>query len=215
MTTLNLDDLRTRWQGATRHLPATTELRDEIFAELIAAYTAPDRHYHDLLHIAECLKEFEGVRHLAHDPAALQIAIWFHDVVYDGRRSDNEARSADAAAAALARLGATAAFVEDVRRLIRFTCHDAGPATADGKLIADIDLASLAAAPEVFGENTRRIRREYPHVPDDAFRRGRAEILARFLQRPRIYYTDVFFDRYERRARENLEREVGTTGEHG
>lgn len=184
-------------------------MRDQVFDELVAAYTAPDRHYHDICHIADCLDEFDGVRHLAHNPHAIEIAIWFHDVVYDGRRSDNEERSAEAAAAALRRLRASEPFMAEVKQLILFTRHDTEPPTADGKLMVDIDLAPLALAPERFDENTRRIRSEYPHVPEEMFLRGRNEILRGLLRRPRIYYTDTFFDRYEMRARQNLKRAVG------
>jgi predicted metal-dependent HD superfamily phosphohydrolase len=184
-------------------------LRDDIYAELVSAYTAPDRHYHDIRHIADCLKEFDGVRHLARNPDALQIAIWFHDVVYDGRRQDNEEQSAEVAADALRRLGAAESFIEEVQQLILFTRHDVEPITDDGKLMADIDLASLALAPDRFDENSRRIRSEYLHVAEDAFLRGRNDMLGGLLKRPRIYYTDVFHERYEDQARENLERVVG------
>jgi predicted metal-dependent HD superfamily phosphohydrolase len=183
-------------------------LRDDVYGELLSAYTAPERHYHDIRHIAHCLSEFDGVRHLAHNPQALEVAIWFHDVVYDGRQHDNEEQSAEVAAAALRKLGASNAFIDEVQQLILFTRHDVEPATDDGKLMADIDLASLALAPERFDENSRRIRSEYLHVPEDAFLRGRNDMLGGLLKRPRIYYTDVFHDRYEGQARENLERAV-------
>ena len=191
----------------------TPMLRDEIYRELVSAYTAPDRHYHDIRHIADCLREFDGVRHLAFNPQAVEIAIWFHDVVYDGRQRDNEERSADHAGAALRRLGVPEPFIAEIQLLIIFTRHDIEPTTPDGKLLVDIDLASLALAPQRFDENSRRIRREYLHVPDDAFVRGRNAMLGGLLRRPRIYYTDVFYDRCEAQARENLERVVVRDGQ--
>jgi predicted metal-dependent HD superfamily phosphohydrolase len=202
------DELRRRWHDATRGI-GTPMLRDDIYGELVSAYTAADRHYHDIRHIADCLRQFDGVRHFAHNPDALQTAIWFHDVVYDGRRTDNEEQSAKVAAAALRRLGASEAHIEEVQQLIVFTRHDTEPDTADGKLMVDIDLASLALAPERFDENSRRIRNEYLHVPEEAFIRGRNDMLGSLLKRPRIYYTAVFYDRFEGQARENLERVVG------
>ena len=185
-------------------------LRNDIYEELVSAYTAPDRHYHDIRHIADCLGEFDRVRHLAHNPSAIEVAIWFHDVVYDGRHLDNEEQSAEVAAAALRRLGASETFIGEVQQLIRFTRHDLEPDTPDGKLMVDIDLASLALAPERFDENSRRIRSEYLHVPEETFIRNRNDMLGGLLKRPRIYYTDAFYDRYEGQARENLERAVGS-----
>ena len=187
----------------------TPMLRDEIYRELVSAYTAPDRHYHDIRHIADCLREFDGVRHLAANPDAVQVAIWFHDVVYDGRRTDNEEQSAEVAADALRRLGASEAFIEEVQQLILFTRHDTEPDTPDGKLMVDIDLTSLALAPDRFDENSRRIRSEYLHVADDTFVRNRNHMLGGLLKRKRIYYTNIFHDRCEGQARENLERVVG------
>src|SRR4051812_38571978 len=186
MVRSNLDDLRRRWHDALGG-GGTPMLRDDIFDELVSAYTAPDRHYHDIRHIADCLNEFEAVRHLAQHPQAVKTAIWFHDVVYDGRRTDNEEQSADVAAAGLRRLGASDAFINEVQQLILFTRHDLEPTTADGKLMVDIDLASLALAPARFDENSRRIRSEYLHVPEDTFIRHRNDMLGGLLKRPRIY----------------------------
>ena len=96
-----------RWQSLWPD--ASPQVRREILDQLIAAYTAPERHYHDLRHVAECLREFDSVRHLAANPQAVEAAIWFHDVVYDGHRQDNEERSAEWAEESLQRLGASAA----------------------------------------------------------------------------------------------------------
>lgn len=198
-------ELRKGWEAATEGL-GTPAARGEIFDQLCAAYTGPDRHYHGIGHIADCLREFDPVRAQATNARAVELAIWFHDVVYDGRRADNEQRSADAADAALQRLGGSATLRRDVADLILLTRHTQTPATVDGMLMIDIDLASLGIAPDAFDANGDAIRREYPHVADADFFRARINLLGRFLDRPRIYYTQVFFDRYERAARANLER---------
>jgi predicted metal-dependent HD superfamily phosphohydrolase len=203
----DLGQLRERWRACC-HGIAQSQQGDAVFGELLAAYTGPDRHYHDIDHIADCLREFDSVKHLAENPAAVEAAIWFHDVVYDGRCNDNEEQSSEVAGAALRQMGAGDAFRGQVIELILLTRHNVTPASKDGKLMVDIDLASLALAPQRFEENSRRIRAEYPHVPDEAFVRGRDEMLGGFLRRPRIYYSDVFFNRYERQARENLRRAV-------
>jgi predicted metal-dependent HD superfamily phosphohydrolase len=193
---VKLIELRRRWLDRFGGL-GTPAVQDELFEKLVHAYCAPDRHYHDASHITDCLKEFDAVRGMAHDPAALEAAIFYHDIVYDGHRSDNEERSAEAAAEALGRLGATNRFIDGVRKLILFTRHDLEPDSEDGKLMVDIDLASLALPPEKFDENSRKIRMEYQHVPEAAFVAARNDMLGGLLARPRIYYTDVFFQKYE------------------
>jgi predicted metal-dependent HD superfamily phosphohydrolase len=207
-----LDQLRRRWHTACHGL-ASVELRDRTFDELVSVYTAPDRHYHDIGHIADCLRELDEHRHLAVNADAIEAALWFHDVVYDGRRSDNEERSAERADVVLEKLGCSAPMRAEVKRLILLTRHDCEPAEGDvdGQLMVDIDLASLALPPDAFDRNGENIRREYPHVDDAAFDRGRAAMLGSFLRRPRIYYTPWFSRRYEQRARENLSRVVSAT----
>src|SRR5580698_10201794 len=77
----------------------------EVFDDLFARYTAADRRYHDFHHIEACLRLLDSVRGLARHPDSIELAIWFHDVVYDSRRSDNEEASASLAVDALGRLG--------------------------------------------------------------------------------------------------------------
>ena len=63
--------------------------------ELVAAYTAPGRHYHNLAHIEDCLAALARVDDLsAAEREILTQAIWWHDVVYDATRTDNEELSA-------------------------------------------------------------------------------------------------------------------------
>ena len=175
---------------------------------LHALYTQPHRHYHNLVHIAECLAHFDAAAALVLNPRAVRAALWFHDAVYDPRGSENEARSAELAMQMLADVGLEQELDGTVQRLILATRHNAPPADADEAVIIDVDLAILGARNERFDAYERAIRLEYAHVPDDHFRAGRAAILRTFLQRPRIYATDRFADRYEQAARMNLERSI-------
>lgn len=195
-----------RWQAL---FPGATDAETRSSHDaLINAYTAPDRHYHNFAHIADCLSKLDAARDLADDARAVELAIWFHDAVYDPTRPDNELRSAELAAGELVKLGEPPHSIARVRQLILDTRHLAPPATRDGRLLVDIDLAGLAAEPHVFDVNTASIRREYAHVPDADYRRGRAEFLRGLADRARIYHTARFFDLYETRARANLARAI-------
>src|SRR5690242_14685828 len=76
------------------------KLRDE----LVRAYAAPERHYHNLAHIEAMLGLMHGYENALSDPQSVEAAIWFHDVIYDTRRHDNEAKSAELAASRLSGL---------------------------------------------------------------------------------------------------------------
>jgi predicted metal-dependent HD superfamily phosphohydrolase len=179
-----------------------------IFEDLFARYTAADRRYHDFRHIATCLGLLDAVRLLARHPDSIELAIWFHDAVYDTRRSDNEQASARLAVDTLAGLGIGPSITQPVGGLIRATRHDATPSDADTGLLVDIDLSILGQPAPVFDEYEAGIRFEYAWVPDSAFRAGRSEVLQSFLDRPRIFYTSHFHDAFESAARQNLARSL-------
>ncbi len=175
--------------------------------QLIAAYQEPQRHYHSLQHLSECLAHFAAVRGQAQHPGEVALALWFHDAVYDVKGSANERQSADWAVRELQAAGAGAAVLSRVERLIMATQHGAAEPAAgepDQQLLVDIDLSILGAAPERFAEYDRQVRAEYAWVPGIVYRMKRKAVLQSFLARPRIYGTAHFRERCEAQARRNL-----------
>lgn len=176
------------------------ELRDT----LLTAYAEPQRHYHTQQHLLECLQLMQQLRHLATNPVAVEMALWFHDAIYEVRGSDNEQKSADWALQALAELGATAQFSQQVATLILATQHQQAPSDADAQLLVDIDLAILAASPERFAQYNQQIRAEYQHVPRWLYQLKRRQVLGSFLKRTSIFSTPYFRQHFEHKARLNL-----------
>ena len=215
MAKVERSQLESRW----RDLCGAADLSAGDVAEagrwLLDAYGVSTRAYHNLDHLAHCLAEFDGARGHAAEPVTAELAIWFHDSVYDPSRGDNEERSSEWARGVLAYLGASPGQIAAVQVMVLATKHTDeaakadGPQVTDSPLVEDIDLAILGQAPEVFDAYERAIREEYRHVPDEGFRAARLGVLNRFLDRPRIYLTLPFRARYETRARENLRRSVG------
>ena len=187
------------WREATTHGEPISEYR-----ELVSLYSQSQRHYHNLRHISECLIEFDSARHVAHDPVAVELAIWFHDAVYKIRAQDNEERSAELAKQRIFESGGDANLCESVSALILATKTHEPALHPDAPLIVDVDLSILGQSAERFQEYETQIRREYKWVPKALFAAKRVEILERFLARQRIYTTDHFFTKYEQPARTNL-----------
>ena len=171
---------------------------------LMARYAEPHRAYHTARHLAECFTQLDLVRRDVREPAAVELAIWFHDAIYWPRRSDNEQASADLATVELQAAGAAPELIRQITTLILGTAHHDPPPPGDGEVLADIDLAILGAAPERFFEYERQVRVEYRSVPSFLFRLKRATLLRAFLARPRIYATPFFHDGLELQARTNL-----------
>lgn len=187
-------------------LPALTPA---LLERLKARYAEPHRHYHTLAHIEALLGHLERHRSLAAQPAEIEAAIWFHDVVYDPRRSDNETRSAELARAELNALGWPPGRVERVAAMVEATRHHhADESDADSWLFLDLDLSVLAAPAGQYDAYSRAIRAEFAWVPQADYQAGRGRVLASFLNRERIYRTPALQARWEGAARRNLEREL-------
>ena len=177
-------------------------------AELQRRYGEPQRHYHTMQHLGECLSWFEREKALAECPGEVALALWFHDAIYDVHAHDNEARSADWARDALRDAGASDEAAERVHALVMATRHDAVPKGRDAELLIDIDLSILGAEQARFDEYERQVHAEYAFVPDEVRLPRRRTILQRFLDREAIYATPRMHALLEARARANLQRSI-------
>ncbi len=175
---------------------------------LLAAYAEPQRHYHTLQHLAECLELFARLRDTAERPGEVELALWFHDAIYDPPAHDNEARSAEWGHTVALEAGLDASAAQRIFKLVMATRHNAAAVGADAEVLVDVDLAILGAPRARFDEYEAQIAREYAWVPAEAYRSGRARVLRSFLERPRIFQSQRLFEEREARARENLERSL-------
>lgn len=172
-------------------------------------YTQEHRAYHDLMHIEDVLLRLEELHPPPEHELALVLAAWFHDAVYQPGKHDNEERSAHVAADALEQAGASPELIAEVMRLVRVTDrHQPDDGDEAGAILCDADLAILASTPERYAEYVAGVRKEYAHVPEDDFRRGRAEVLRHYLDSPRIFHTAYGHAEWEDRARANLVAEI-------
>ena len=196
-----------RWHEMWKQLGAANP-DSKLHGELIARYGEPHRKYHTTQHLDECFEKLDDIRPLARYPAEVELALWFHDAIYDVKRHDNEEKSADWARASAAAAGVSAEACERVYSLILTTRHKAVPHGTDAEILVDVDLSILGSAPERFDEYERQVREEYAWVPEFVFRRERKAILKEILARSRIFSTTRFRDRYEQQARSNIERSL-------
>lgn len=172
--------------------------RAEAFARPF--YAEPGRAYHTAGHVEAVLGALASRGVLT---PSLALAAWGHDLIYDPRAGDNEARSAAVFGEWLAAEGADAALIREVQALILATRHTAPPSTREGALLADADLSILGADPATFAAYDRAIRQEYSFVSEEAYRTGRSQVLRGFLDRECIYTTPEFAE-LEAPARANL-----------
>lgn len=203
-----------------------------VVTAVVSSQWAPHRHYHTPVHLDEMLAEVARLDTIAgpaadghHAPdddtvsgstqrAAVVAAIAWHDVVYDPRRTDNEAASARQARADLAGLAARE-WVDRVAELVMVTAdHDPGPHDPHAALLVDADLWILAAPATRHAAYARQVRREYAHLDDTTWRDGRGRVLRdlRAAVATTGYRVGPAPDRHDRtrRALANLDRELTT-----
>jgi predicted metal-dependent HD superfamily phosphohydrolase len=178
------------------------------WAAVVAAWSEPHRRYHDLAHLAAVLGLVGELTGAATDPDAVRLAAWYHDVVYDPRRGDNEQISAERARAGLRGL-VPSERVEEVVRLVLLTAgHDPAPEDANGAVLCDADLAVLAGPPEAYAAYASAVREEYGHLSDAEFTAGRTAVLEHLLALPALYRLPAVAGEWTPRARANLAAEL-------
>ena len=209
-----LDDaaLGATWAAAWSSLgrPAPVGLQ----AELMTAWSEPQRLYHDQRHLRECLALWTRWRE--HSPRAgeVAIALWFHDAIYDPQApvsGSNELNSA-AWARSLVRAGADSDTAQRVHDLVMATQHGFTQETApaalgaslDAQLLVDIDLSILGSPAERFQRYDQDVRKEYAWVPGFRYQEARAQVLQSFLDRPQLYHGGHAVALLEAQARINL-----------
>ena len=176
-------------------------------------YGEAHRHYHDMSHIDAMLAGFAAVRESLENPGAVELAVWYHDAVYDPHAGDNEAESAELLKAELTgRIDD--ATLRRAEGMIRATFGHRLPEDLDSgersdcAAFLDLDLAILGADETAFDAYDDNIRKEYDFVPDDLYRPARRAVLEGFLGRPRLYFTEPASRQLELPARTNLQRAI-------
>jgi len=197
-------DLKERWESIVTNAGLTGDAHS-VYQKLSALYMSPNRSYHNFDHIEACLKELDS-----HEPEidnrCLELAIWFHDSIYDPSRKDNEEKSAEFAKKVVGGVGQRG--VDLIESLILITKHDSMPKTLEEKLMIDIDLSILGQPYEVFQKYDEGIRLEYNFVPQKEYLMGRILLLKSFLSKANIFHTYFFKELYEKQAKQNLHKKI-------
>ena len=184
-----------------------TEGADAAFDVLYRYYSERCRHYHTPDHIEHCLRQFDAAADLMDEPDAVEMALWFHDAIYEIEADDNEARSAGLFEE-LAGGTMPGAFKRRVRELIMVTTHQGAPASRDEGFIVDIDLSSFGLPWDEFLRDSAAVRAEFGDIDDATFYPRQLDFMKRLLDRPGFCFTEFFRDRHGARAHRNIRRTI-------
>jgi predicted metal-dependent HD superfamily phosphohydrolase len=199
-----------QWRLVTANCNANAELAEAYLHELITAYSGPGRHYHTLAHIEHLLRLSNEHAAVLQSKLVVDLAVFYHDIVYQVPATDNEHQSAVLAAKRLRSLGMPEAITREVCVFIEATKTHEPVETEhleDLCYFLDFDMCILAADWEIYLSYIHNVREEYRFYPDELYRPGRAGFLRQTLAKAHFFYTPAF-RKLEQQARQNMEREL-------
>lgn len=181
---------------------------ETLWNEIEKFYSEKNRHYHNLSHIENLISELESVKHLIKDSDTIMFSTFYHDIVYNTLKQNNEEKSAELAEKRLTSLGlANEKILKCKAQILATKTHILNP-DSDTNLFTDADLSILGKDWNVYSDYFKNIRKEYHFYPDLIYYPGRKKVLKHFLEMERIFKTDAFYENYEKQARENILKEL-------
>lgn len=199
----NHEKFKLYWEHFASLLNLTLIQSQHLGESLFILYSESQRYYHTTQHVIECLEYFYLVKSKLDDPIAVELAIWFHDSIYDPKASDNELQSA------LFMQKSCEAYldnqtIEKVYAWILATQKHESSQEQDLNYLLDIDLAILGSNSTRFLEYEHQIQKEYAWVDPDIYQVKRAEVLRYFYQMQPLYRTAFFREKLQLQAKNNL-----------
>ena len=203
-----MNNLKTIWNELAFSYTNNHDLVNELWAEIEKEYSTPKRHYHNLTHLKYIIDRAEKYREKLTDPDTVLFSIFYHDIVYNTKRQDNEQKSADIARDRLTKLGIPPEKISKCQNQIIATKDHKSNGNTDTDYLLDFDLAILGDTPEKYETYSKNIRKEYSLYPEFLYKRGRKKVLEKLLKADRIFKTSDFHKSFEKQARENIKSEL-------
>ena len=201
--------LNSKWYNLTKNYCDST-LAESLWTEIESKYTTKNRHYHNLSHIFNMLKQLDETQTKIKDLDSLKFAIWYHDIIYKSTNKNNEEKSALFALNRLKKIDFNLKRAQNVQELILSTKKHTIIKTQnnDNAVLLDLDLSILGTDWNTYKKYISNIRKEYKIYPNFMYNPGRKKMLNHFLERETLYFTEHNKEQYEAQARENLNREI-------
>ena len=184
------------------------KLKPDYWKEIEKNYSQKSRKYHNLLHLENMILELENVKEEISDYDVMLFSVFYHDIIYKVTSKDNEEKSAEIAKIRLEKLNISNERTIKIYNQILVTKSHKKSNDSDTNFLLDADLAILGKEWNVYENYVHQIRKEYSIYPDFLYNPGRKKVLIHFLEFAEIFKTDYFNDKYEKIARENIQREI-------
>ena len=203
-------ELKPKWVDLVSNYTDKKAIVASLWEDIVNHYSNKNRYYHNLDHIQNMLSQAEDFKSHIEDFDVLVFAIWYHDIIYKSTKKDNEVKSALFAKKALKSLDFDEKKLKNIENLIISTKKHQIilDENDDNAYLLDFDLSILGTDWESYQNYTQQIRKEYKIYPDFMYKPGRKKGLQYFLERETLYFTEVYQDKFETQARENISNEL-------
>jgi predicted metal-dependent HD superfamily phosphohydrolase len=183
-------------------------LINELWAEIEKNYSSKNRYYHTLQHLDSLLAQLTEIKDEIQNWETILFTLYYHDIIYNSRRSDNEEKSAELAEKRMKQLSISNDIINLCKTQILATKSHAYSTDSDTNYFTDADLSILGQPWEAYSLYYKNVRKEYSIYPDLIYNQGRRKVLNQLLSLGRIYKTGIFCDKFEIQAIQNIQKEL-------
>ncbi|KFD50179.1 hypothetical protein M514_08924 [Trichuris suis] len=200
------EDLKRRWN--LLNADAVEEVKSAWWKRILETYTAPSRHFHNILLVHRTFLLYDRCKHLLTNRYAVAFAIFFHDICYDATSNSNEHESAleFQKFSKETVINQPECVIDLIER--RGSIAQDESKIGDAEYFSDLQLAVLGSTEQEYEEYKRNLRLECCHLNDDAYRAQRLKLLKTLLLIPNIFRTSFFRELFEKQSRENVQKEI-------
>ena len=200
--------LKNTFEALLKNYTEEEAIIKEFWLELEKNYSNKKRHYHTLAHLDHLLSQLTYVKAEIQNWDVVLFTLYYHDIVYNSLKGNNEEKSAELAEKRLSRTSLQTEDIQLCKAQILATKSHQYAQDEDTNYFTDADLSILGQEWEAYSAYYKNVRKEYAIYPNFLYNKGRKKALIHFLQMDRLFKTDFFYEQYEKQARENLQREI-------
>ncbi|WGH77029.1 hypothetical protein P8625_07810 [Tenacibaculum tangerinum] len=179
-----------------------------LWQEIEKRYTHTKRHYHTLEHLTSLFFQLNSVKEKITHWETILFTLFYHDIIYNALKNNNEEKSAKLAIERMKQLLVPEEIINNCRAQILATKAHNLSKSSDTNYFIDADLSILGQEWEVYVQYYKNVRKEYTMYPNLIYNSGRKKALQHFLTMENIYKTDFFYEKFEKNARTNIQREI-------
>lgn len=200
--------LKETFIGLLKNFTDNDRLTEELWTEIEKNYSGKKRYYHTLQHLDNLLAQLTEVKGEIQNWETILFTLYYHDIIYNSLKSDNEEKSAELAEKRMKQISVSDDAAEHCKKQILATKSHIKSTDSDTNYFTDADLSILGQTWETYSFYYKNVRKEYSIYPDLVYNPGRKKVLNHFLTMDRIFKTDFYYNKFEIQAKQNLQKEI-------